>query len=1313
MRISLFFTILFSYTITCIAISAKDSYIFRKIDYRLGLSNSAVLSLFQDNEGLMWLGTYDGVNCYDGTNMDVYRSDFSVPKTLNSNIIHSIQQADSNCLWITTHLGTNRFSKDTRSVIRNFDLGGDFVIHSNRVGNTWALGYGWIAYYNTYHHRFINIPMPDIQMLHVDSRAFVTDEGELYLFPNNSGILYNFTLNAYDCDSLQTKLKVKSSAFHSKPIDYICYQNGIFCFYDSDKDLFVYDISRKSKIYIRNISEMVQKYGNITGIVPFYEDIMIAFQTNGLIRLSASKKYAEEIIDRNIRIFSIYNDPRQGILWIASDGQGAILYSKKHSIATNIMLRDLSANLSRQVRSILTDKYGGLWVGTKGDGLIHIKNYQDGVKQENVEIYSPVGKQYADSYTKRDREFQVFSMTESHYRNGFWVGAGEPLGLCYYSFDTGRIDEISYDEDKVDEIHSIYEANDSTLYVTSSRYGFCKIILDRKVSNKSGLKIKSYHRYNLIYDQQVLNLFYGMVPQGDSLLWLGSRHKGLVRFNRNTEEYKVFSLSDIVNKSVDDVLCLHWYKDNELYVGTTSGLLRVRFVDSNVKVDYIGREQGLQNDMIHSILEDEKGFLWLGTNKGLIKFNPVNSFSHAYYYSGGVEVGEFSDDAYYKCPYTSNLFFGGIDGLLYLDKKESGFPEFYPEILLRKLIVDDKSVSLQDYYYPKQRILEIEGSSVSFSLSFVVPDYTNAGDMEYSYILEGIDKDWRAFSNISEASYQNVPAGKYIFRIRYKKDVLNTEYKMFTMSVNILPPWYLTKYAYVAYILLFIILSIYVYYILRRYKTKNISYEVNNISIRGQEQEALQYCTIIYNVCDRLRNGNLSSQEYTENLNLIHESIMSMLFSHKISSEYFQMLPNMTFTLAAHLYIRRLFQEILFILEKENHIISHINVDVSDEYSFPTYKNTLRCVFYLVFYYVSIQNDADVSVTVQNSGDKMVITLHSSSCLIRDLCSILSENEVTLIKCNDSDEQFRIRTIQCFVLSLLKKHSFYLTKEDNDQLSFIFEPVSVVSTINKPKKSILMLEDREEMEWLMSSLLVDEYEISIVRNIQEAFEHLHTQIPTLFMADMSMFAETENSLLRFIDKNRSILSKVIFIPMLTWNVNPSVQKQLILLADSFVVLPYDIPFLKEVIHKAIYGKEKTDQMNIEELDGWNTSIVCTTTEQATFIQKFLHILNQNIDREDLGSTFIAEKMLISPRQFYRQIKEISGMPPSDLIKDYRMEKAAKLLRDETLSIQEVISSVGISSRAYFYKEFTHKFGITPKVYRERLKNNPNDDLKTQ
>ena len=97
------------------------------------------------------------------------------------------------------------------------------------------------------------------------------------------------------------------------------------------------------------------------------------------------------------------------------------------------------------------------------------------------------------------------------------------------------------------------------------------------------------------------------------------------------------------------------------------------------------------------------------------------------------------------------------------------------------------------------------------------------------------------------------------------------------------------------------------------------------------------------------------------------------------------------------------------------------------------------------------------------------------------------------------------------------------------------------------------------------------------------------------------------------------------------------------------------------------------------------------------------LMNEITDKEELGSTLIADRMAMSSRQFYRKFKEISNTAPGDLIKSYRMEKAARLLLDEELSIQDVIMEVGISSRSYFYKEFTRRFGMTPKDYREQRK----------
>ena len=94
--------------------------------------------------------------------------------------------------------------------------------------------------------------------------------------------------------------------------------------------------------------------------------------------------------------------------------------------------------------------------------------------------------------------------------------------------------------------------------------------------------------------------------------------------------------------------------------------------------------------------------------------------------------------------------------------------------------------------------------------------------------------------------------------------------------------------------------------------------------------------------------------------------------------------------------------------------------------------------------------------------------------------------------------------------------------------------------------------------------------------------------------------------------------------MLTWKASSVIQRELIKWSDSYIVLPYDILFLKEDVHKAIYGKREAKQIYLEDLGELAGQIVCTTAEQADFIRKLLQVIEQNLEEEELGSTLIAD-----------------------------------------------------------------------------------------
>ena len=143
-------------------IRAMDEYALLQIGYTQGLSNSAVLSLYQDNHGFMWFGTYDGLNNYDGKTMNVYRTDMAVKKQLLNNVIYHVDGAENNCLWISTNTGINCFSVNKRCVVGSYEMfKDDFILYSNRKGNTWVMDKDDVYYYNVPLRNFVKVHKKD------------------------------------------------------------------------------------------------------------------------------------------------------------------------------------------------------------------------------------------------------------------------------------------------------------------------------------------------------------------------------------------------------------------------------------------------------------------------------------------------------------------------------------------------------------------------------------------------------------------------------------------------------------------------------------------------------------------------------------------------------------------------------------------------------------------------------------------------------------------------------------------------------------------------------------------------------------------------------------------------------------------------------------------------------------------------------------------------------------------------------------------------------------------------------------------------
>lgn len=254
----------------------------------------------------------------------------------------------------------------------------------------------------------------------------------------------------------------------------------------------------------------------------------------------------------------------------------------------------------------MTDKNGDLWFGTKGDGLVRIQNYLNKVSADKTTIYSLAGTQKASSYIKWNNEFQVYALKQSRYKNGFWVGTGNS-GLSYYSYDDNQLHSVRDDSTlPVGEIHVIYEANDSTLFLATSGYGLRKVILQNK---KTACSIKKQQQYRFFMSRKILRCFIPWCPKATPFYGWAVGKRTHTFPDMVYQRICAISLKEILHKAVDDIISLHFSANGKLYAGTSSGLVIISFLENKIKAQYVGREQGLLNDMIHGILEDEKGFL--------------------------------------------------------------------------------------------------------------------------------------------------------------------------------------------------------------------------------------------------------------------------------------------------------------------------------------------------------------------------------------------------------------------------------------------------------------------------------------------------------------------------------------------------------------------------------------------------------------------------------------------------------------------------------------------------------------------------------
>ncbi|MFN8205998.1 MAG: two-component regulator propeller domain-containing protein [Bacteroidales bacterium] len=865
-----------------------------KIKDERGEDPGACFAIAEDAHGFLWFGTVDGLYRYDGFNYKIYRNEKGNANSLGWNTIRALKVDKKNRLWIGTQgAGLDCFDLNTEKFSHYLPVKGDtnsiagtdiWALIIDRKGNIWCgVVSGGIDCYNPEtgsfkHYRVLPASMGKIE--NITTRALLEDRkgniwvgmaqyglsvinpsgGSIRYYPHNPSVPGSLTsTEAYDL--------LEDSTGNI----WVCTYGGGLNLFDEKNDKFIIytaPVDRSSGL-VSNLTRAIQEkrkgelwIGTEYGLTIWNKN-----------RNTFSNHQHEMVIENTLsdnRLRSIFTD-HKGIVWIASEsGVDKVIEQHNFKIYKH-RINDPSSFPEGIVRTILEDREGMLWIGLIDQGLVK---------------YNPKTGKYIRYLHEKSNSGTISGI---HVTSSFqdsqgtlWFGEWD-TGLNRYDAKTGKFTLVAsgYGPGQIltdNRIQCIREARPGILWIASEN-GVTR--LDTRNMKTSYLLHDPANPNSLSGNSIQSNAF---LQDKEGNLWIGTWSEGLnyVHFtDENQESARVIrwkhnpDSAEGLNNS--NVISLHRDKQGILWIGTFGGGLN-RFDPVTGKFRHFTTENGLPNNVIFGILEDNQGNLWLSTDRGLSKFDKTTESFQNFDRSDGLQDDHFFWGSMYKGS-SGELFFGGI----------GGFNSFIPEKIVRNttppkaaltdLKVFDNSIVL-DEPLAELKVLELPYDKNHITFEFAALDFTEPERNKYMVKMDGLNDEWQQTSNRRFVSYINLSPGKYTFRLRVSNDdgVWSTE--DISIKVIIQPPWWKTWPARIIFIL--VIAGIGIGYNLFRVKllTRQKNWLEKQVSLRvheiNQQKEELQLKQDELNVRNTELSRTLETLTQTQNQLVQSEKMASL-----------------------------------------------------------------------------------------------------------------------------------------------------------------------------------------------------------------------------------------------------------------------------------------------------------------------------------------------------------------------------------------------------------------------------------------------------
>lgn len=1324
----------------CNVFSGKGTDIyFSHLNKQQGLSHYSILSIYQDERGLMWFGTPNGVNLYNGKSIKVYKNDKSNPNSLHNDYVQSITGDRKGTIFLGTQTGISAYDIQTETFKTIFKQ------HP-----------ACLEFHNNLYTAFLN-------------RIYRYDGKEFHIFyelPEKKAIINTLRIEQ-DSILIGTNEHGLYLLHNQQTLSHLIPQGTITqIFRDSRKNYWITNARDGIGLYllengkIKNLKSLPDDKHSLTSNFTHCccEDLEgnIWIGTfNGLTEYNPQKgtfvRHTTKEPQSNLShssIWSLYCDS-QGTIWAGTYFGGVSFFNPHKQLFQEYRpsVNEKEGLSSGIVCRMTEDNNHNLWICTEGGGL----NKYDRKKGTFQWI------RHSDTHNSISHD-NVKAIYYDESRNCLWLGT-HLGGLNKLDLKTGTFIQYLHEKNKplslpsniISDIipyqNKLLLATHSGVTVFHPEQGTFHPLIKNPQDHQ--LTITST---NLLIDHQ-------------GTLWITCRWHGVSAYNFKTQKLTNYAWTPQTKKGVSSSIINSVYEDSKgrLWFCTNEGGIALYHKDKNEFENFNMQNCGLLSNLVYNTCEVSSDKFLLTTDKGLSIFDYRTKKCNNY---TNLPIEYLKDNALYKAQ-DNTVFIGGTSGLISFHPSDLHMLNHSYRIFPSRLKVNDQEINVGDEsgilsqsLSSAQEITFKPGQNV-FHIEYAITDYVPFSEDFIFYRLKGFSDQWARLNPQNIITYTNLNPGNYELEVKAQtqRGKIIAEN---LLKIQVLPPFYKTTWAYLLYIL---VGGNIVIFLIKSYKSRiklqeSLKYEqrhaedteklnqaklrfFTNIShefrtpltlIIGQMEALMQSqafppsvnhkingiyrsCTQLMELINELLDFRKQEQGHV-NLKVSEHNIVSFAYEHFQTFQDYARQKGISFEFRKSSeqiplwfdgkQMQKVFNNLLSNAFKHTPQGGKISLSVSRRNQEVLIEVTdngdgiaqkdIKKIFERFYQTEQSESQAISGTGIGLALTKGIIELHHGSI---EVFSEPNEGSTFCIHLKCGNEHFN-------------KEQLHEEKEENQAgsepiLAVQSTPFTEVTTQEKDDKEnhtlmgkILIAEDNESLREMLAGIFRPFYTVITAQNGSEGLQKVQAELPDLILSDVIMPSMSGIELCRSVKQDIN----TCHIPVVLLTARGSAEhtiEGLTIGADDYITKPFNLNILLARCNNLVNNRIRLQEKFSQQPQA-NPYVLATNEMDKKFIDQVIKILEEHIDEVDFKVDALIETIGISRTRMFNKIKALTGQTPSDFIMTFRLKKAAFMLNhNPELNISEISDRLGFSTPKYFSKCFKEKYNVTPQEYRRKKK----------